>query len=69
MHGQNHIKSFNYPALTNKSTGRRHTSLHFHLQQIQIRVTKLRGYVLRNGPLGELVVVRTCTYTNLVSIV
>jgi hypothetical protein len=32
---------------------------------IQICVTKRREYVLGNATLGDLVVVRTCSYTNL----
>jgi hypothetical protein len=36
--------------------------------QIQISVAYRRGYVLRNASLGDFVVVRTCTYTNLHSI-
>jgi len=35
---------------------------------IQICVAKRRGYVLRNASLGDFVVVRTCTHSNLESI-
>jgi hypothetical protein len=31
----------------------------------QICVAERRGYVVRNASLGDFVVVRTCTYTNL----
>jgi len=37
--------------------------------KLQICVAERRGYVLRNASLGEFVVVRTRTYTNLDSTV
>jgi hypothetical protein len=38
------------------------------LLRVQISVAERRGYVLRNASLGDFVIVRTCTYTNLDSI-
>ena len=37
----------------------------YYRRRVQICVAKRRGYVLRNASLGNFVVVRTCTYTNL----
>ena len=39
-----------------------------HIMPLQICVAERRGYIQRNASLGDFVVVRTCTYTNLDSV-
>ena len=64
------------PTFRGLSKDETHVAMETYLQKddyvyihIQICVAKQRGYVLRNASLGDFVFVRTCTYTNLDTVV